>query len=971
MLVKKKRFIGLMLCMVMIVNMFAFQCIGASAEESVSTNDYGLVDRIQDGNIFHCNNTYFKTITDRLPEIAAQGFSAVQVSPIQGNKQSINSGAYFCDWSFYYQPVNFKIGNELGSKEDFKELCEQADKYGIKVIVDIVSNHMAQSDDGRSGSLSEQIEEPYNDEQYYHGIKRDANDSARQFQVTYNVGGLPDLDTSNPTVQKWVYDLLEECVSLGADGFRFDTAKHIETAQDGDLASDFWENTAVKIQEKYEDLYVYGEVIDLKDRVSISAYTDVMNVTDAGYGIKVRSSINKGNLSNLSTTAGVYDAGSGVSAGQGLLWVESHDEFLSGTTSKMSEEVLIKAYAAIATRKDNPTLFFPRPVANNVFNSTNWDALLGEYTDTWLSKEIREVNLFKNAYVGQSEKLSSFENKYYIVQRGNDGACIVNIGTDTVINVPTTLADGTYRDQISGNNFNVKNGYITGKMATSGVAVVYNKEALPNVTVEVNGSTVKENDNLSFYDEEITLTVNLKNAEKGTYTIAGNDAVEFAGVAELRFGKEVYTGKAIPVVITATGNGKTVTRTYVFNKKDKNEDVVIYFDAPAKAFYCSTEDNPLSAGVPYVLAKDNEETLGDYPGHKMEKVESDTYKNLYKCELDKSTVYVKFNDGIAANDESDDAHTIPPTEFLYGDASLLENRVKGGLEICGSMLWSKGKLIDVTADGKAYEQYTEKLEVNSKYTEAQTDTDKFITIQQEVKTTRLYGDIDKDEAVTMLDVVSLQKHIAQLTTLDENSAKAGDVDGKNSITMEDVVLLQKHIAKLIKEFPQGEKLEIVIIVEITTDADYLGSDTESDVLSDTETETESDADTVTDTESDLPSDSDTEIDTDEELVLYFENTLEWDVVYAHYWEDKGAAGNTWPGEEMEAIGDNLYKLVVSDEINANRIIFNNGGNKVQTVNLHITEFGATFTPTEQVGTDVYGNTLYTGTWDGVEAEYDP
>ena len=46
-------------------------------------------------------------------------------------------------WWWHYQPTDWKIGNyQLGTRDDFKAMCQEADKYGIKVIVDVIPNHV-------------------------------------------------------------------------------------------------------------------------------------------------------------------------------------------------------------------------------------------------------------------------------------------------------------------------------------------------------------------------------------------------------------------------------------------------------------------------------------------------------------------------------------------------------------------------------------------------------------------------------------------------------------------------------------------------------------------------------------------------------------------------------------------------------------------------------------------------------------
>jgi len=104
---------------------------------SISANDYGLADNCQDGTILHCFNWKFSDIKAELPNIAAAGFTSVQTSPCQGN---CAEGA---EWYYAYQPYDFTFATGgLGTLQDLKDLCSTADQYGIKIIVDVVANHL-------------------------------------------------------------------------------------------------------------------------------------------------------------------------------------------------------------------------------------------------------------------------------------------------------------------------------------------------------------------------------------------------------------------------------------------------------------------------------------------------------------------------------------------------------------------------------------------------------------------------------------------------------------------------------------------------------------------------------------------------------------------------------------------------------------------------------------------------------------
>ena len=80
-----------------------------------------------------------------MQDIAYAGYSTIQTSPINecfvgadGGMQISGDGK----WYYHYQPTDWTIGNyQLGTKDEFKAMCDEAHKYGIKVIVDVVPNH--------------------------------------------------------------------------------------------------------------------------------------------------------------------------------------------------------------------------------------------------------------------------------------------------------------------------------------------------------------------------------------------------------------------------------------------------------------------------------------------------------------------------------------------------------------------------------------------------------------------------------------------------------------------------------------------------------------------------------------------------------------------------------------------------------------------------------------------------------------
>ena len=440
---------------------------------------------IQDGVTLHCWNWSFKSIEDNMEKIAALGYTAIQTSPIQQAKQA-TAGYPSNDWWVYYQPMGFHIDNSgesaLGTKADFISMCETAHRYGIKVIVDIVANHMG--DNGGNNLASTIIDDLKKDTSCWHDFSKNTNNYSDRYEVTqYCMAGLPDLNTANKKVQNYVLDLLKECIDAGADGFRFDAVKHIETPDDGSFASDFWPtviNGAVSYAQSSRGitLYCYGELLDSPGgSLSVSSYTKYMSITDNTWGDTVRNSVVNGK------NAGAYSYAyhKYAEASDLVLWAESHDTFADGTSSGTTDEAINKTWALVAARADAMSLYLARPA--------NMSQTLGTASYTgWSYAEVAAVNNFHNAFVGQSEYVSN-ENGIAYVERGTSGVVLVNCkGAETSVSVTANaMADGTYTDQITGSSFTVAGGKITGTIGSTGIAVVYAADPCGHTSHDTEG----------------------------------------------------------------------------------------------------------------------------------------------------------------------------------------------------------------------------------------------------------------------------------------------------------------------------------------------------------------------------------------------------------------------------------------------------------------------------------------------------
>lgn len=802
---KAKKIASLVVASALLTSSFAaITSVNAAEVDSAQTAsaDSTLRDKVGDGVMLHAFNWSYNTIKENLPAIAAAGYTTVQTSPVQQPKDYSTSGDVTGQWWKLYQPISFHIAEQswLGTKDDLKSLCDEADKYGIKIICDIVSNHIANADETRPDSVSNQVKK-YEPEfykkrrTYTRTYKGDANDSSVQAVVQGHVSKCPDLVTNDTAVQTYIINLLKECIDCGVDGFRFDAAKHIETEDDGEYASDYWKNITTSASSYYtqktgDDLYIYGEILNNcgADR-SYSSYTKYINVTDNRTGDAVLYNVTKGKASTA--TNAKYK--SGVAASNAVLWAESHDTYEGNSgssgfsnTADVSDENVVKAWAIVASRKDSTALFFARPGT----------ALMGGVsTDTtYKSTAVSEINKFHNLFVGQSEKLGSSGDIAYVA-RGTSGIVLSNCkGTNASVSISGTgLADGKYTDTVSGAEFTVANGVLTGSIGKTGVAVVYNGTTTPKAINSVESG--------SFRGDTMTLTLGLENATSGTYCLDDSTPVKFTGTTSIRIGSDYKPGETITLTVTATDGVKTSSMVYKYTKSTAQESGVYVFFNPATQkgwsapYQVYIYDETTNKGTVYKNA--------NWPGEAMT---LDPATGYYYYEVPKSSSISADEDDENQAPSDFDLSTSANTRVIISekggeqypgrtDTPISLNGSSKAFSLTKAGTWEDTTLtptkveIEATDVTKGYAaEPTTKPVPSTQPTTAQPAT--------EPSGNAVYGDVNGDGDITVVDATLVQKHVVQLETLSADKQILADVNGDNTISVVDATLIQKYVVRL-------------------------------------------------------------------------------------------------------------------------------------------------------------------------------
>lgn len=826
---------------------FVSGSLGVQAAESsptVSANKYKLKDNIQDGVILHCFDWTYNDIKAELPKIAKAGFTSIQTSPAQPN----GTGT----WYWLYQPISFSIGtNGVGTKAELQSLCDEAEKYGIKIIVDVVANHLR----GDHNNIDNDLKPS----EYWHTFGGGI-DWKNRWQVTHGSIGMPDIATENPYVQQKVCNYVQELKSVGVDGLRWDAAKHIGVPSEGD---DFWKSVT-----QY-GLYNYGEILGGPDDRStgnediMKEYTDYISVTDSNYGKELRDSFNSG---KAPTSSGNWSE-KGISNDKLLYWGESHDTWSNnkdwGFSNEMSQNVIDRAYAVAASRNKVTALYFSRP------SSTNKESIkMGEKGSThFTSSEVTQINKFHNAMDGKADYYTVSDG-CSVITRKDGGAVIVKgsgSGEVSVENGGGYAKPGTYTDAVSGNTFTITSSTISGTIGSSGIAVVYDAEPEGPSASVTPGST-------NYNTDELTLTLNCKNAKNAQYSIDDGAFVNYTNGQKITIGTNLAYDTVTTVTVKAS-DGKTTSdpETYTYTKVDPNAVKVVAYDNS------STKWSKVNA---YFWSDDNKE-MTSWPGKKM----TDKGNNIFDIEVPDGAKYVIFNNGDSQTDDL---------------------RIADGNKIYSNGSWQNYSTVKPTQPTTAPSTTVRPTTIATQPTTTQPATTQPATTQPsttqpvtEPSNRILIGDVDLNGTFTVCDSTEVQRYIVNISTLSDEALIAADVDKDSVISVKDATMIQAYIVKLIVE------------------DSYCG------------TYTENVAPTQPTTNVTEPTTEPTSIQT--KNYVYFNNTENWSTVNVYVWSSKGSTYMSWPGKAMESIGNNTYRFELPN--GAEYAIFNNGS--TQTDDLKI------------------------------------
>ncbi|MGN0469419.1 MAG: MucBP domain-containing protein, partial [Acutalibacteraceae bacterium] len=573
----------------------------------------------------------------------------------------------------YYVLDYTESDKNFGTKEEFRELVDTAHEHGIRIVMDIVMNHsgyntLKDMDEFGFGPVKSGWESYYyshqnvNNTDYHSYIDYESSDSADSWakwwgpdwircglpgytqgggDIEGSLAGLPDFKTGSSTqvgipevlktkwTQEGTYDekvakygksntvtgylsdwLAEWVREFGVDGFRCDTAKHVELSAWKILkdkcvkALREWkaENPTKKLDDL--DFWMTGECFG--HQVGKSSY-----YTDGGFDSMINfefaPAVNSSNVPSAGSVESIYNRyASSINSDKNfnaLSYLASHDTTLIKGDRKYAGSFLLMLPGGIQIYYGDET---NRPFVNSPF--ANVDPGAGHQFRGFMNWDSVDTDVLSHW-----QKVGQFRNNHIAVGAGQHKA-ISGYSSSTGYTFARTYDDGTIQDTIVATLFAAANTDITVDVSSVWSDGIEITNAYDGSTCKVSGGKVTFNsgDNGTILMQEpqgakgkvIVKHINKTTGETiKTETMAGllGDAYATSPLASLT---DYYAVSSVtgPTTGTYSETEKTVTYYYVFDSANNGIIKVKYVDNSTGAEIADSDESYGKIGSTYSVA---------------------------------------------------------------------------------------------------------------------------------------------------------------------------------------------------------------------------------------------------------------------------------------------------------------------------------------------------------------------------------
>lgn len=172
-----------------------------------------------------------KGLINKLDYLKEMGITAIWITPPVNNVDQLNkdgSAGYHGYWGRDF----FQLDEHLGTMDEFRQLSQKMDQYGMKLVLDYAPNHSNPNDENEYGAL-------YRDGNFITNFNGDNRNIYHHnggvtnwddyYQVrNHNLFNLSDFNQSNEETYRYLVDGAKFWIDLGVDAIRIDAIKHMD-----------------------------------------------------------------------------------------------------------------------------------------------------------------------------------------------------------------------------------------------------------------------------------------------------------------------------------------------------------------------------------------------------------------------------------------------------------------------------------------------------------------------------------------------------------------------------------------------------------------------------------------------------------------------------------------------------------------------------------------------------------------------
>ena len=742
-------------------------------------------------------------------------------------------GNSFAHYSYhgYYVLDYTETDKNFGTKEEFKEMVDTAHEHGIRIVLDIVMNHSGYNTlkdmaEYNFGEIKSGWEDYYyahsniNNSSYHSYINYDASASVwgnwwgsdwlrcglpgytqGSGDIEGSLAGLPDFKTGSKsnvsipnilktkwtkegtynakvakygnsnTVTGYISDWLAEWVrEYGVDGFRCDTAKHVEieawkTLKDKCVkALKDWKAANPDKALDDEEFWMTGECFGHKAEKS---YYYTSGGFDSMINFEFAPAVNSSNIPSAGAVDGVYSRYANSINNDPdfnvLSYIASHDTTLAKGDRKYAGSFLLMIPGGVQIYYGDET---NRPLVNSSFANVDPGAghqfrsfMNWSNTDAGVLAHWQKVGSFRNNHIavgaGQHQTISGYSSSsgYTFARTYDDGEVQDSVvatlfapaNTTMSVDVSSVWSDGTI----------VTNAYDGSTTTVSGGKASFNTGANGTILIEGPQSSIsvslKSSTGSNSFEGSCTLTLALKGTDSASVSIDGGTPFTLQNGGTFKIGENTVEGGQVSVQVTASNAEDTVTKTFVYKKKDPNATISVYFD--------NTGYNWSTVNA-YIYDESGSSVVQNaaWPGQAMTLNSS---LGLYEIEVPEklwgSETRVIFNAGASS-----------PNRYPAD--------MQPGLQLGGES--------HKFSSGNTWETWSPVVIPPTNPPTNPPVDDKYTTV--------FLGDVSGDNSVSLADVLKMQKAIIGSETFTQTQLLSSDINGDKSLSLTDVISVMQY-----------------------------------------------------------------------------------------------------------------------------------------------------------------------------------